>query len=85
LRHFLRRSRYQDGIERGLIGPACISITDSGRYVVVSKGFKVFAARRPGSATFVERPNIGHSDNRYATIEDAYPDKRRLWSWLTAY
>lgn len=27
---------------------------------------------RPGTATFVERPGIGHSDNRYATIEDAY-------------
>lgn len=27
---------------------------------------------RPGTATFVERPNVGHSDNRYATIDDAY-------------
>jgi hypothetical protein len=27
---------------------------------------------RPGTATFVERANIGHSDNRYATIDDAY-------------
>jgi pimeloyl-ACP methyl ester carboxylesterase len=27
---------------------------------------------RPGTARFVERPGIGHSDDRYATIEDAY-------------
>ncbi|MBT8061509.1 MAG: hypothetical protein KJO85_02425, partial [Gammaproteobacteria bacterium] len=27
---------------------------------------------RPGSGTFVVRPHIGHSDNRYNTIEQAY-------------
>ncbi len=39
-RDFLRSSRYQDDIERGLIGPARITITDSGRDVVVSKAFQ---------------------------------------------
>lgn len=36
---------------------------------------------RPGTATFVERPNIGHSDNRYATIEDAYSWKDGTPAW----
>ncbi len=36
---------------------------------------------RPGSATFVERPNIGHSDNRYATIEDAYAFRDGTPAW----
>ena len=36
---------------------------------------------RPGTATFVERPNIGHSDNRYATIEDAYAWRDRTPAW----
>lgn len=37
--------------------------------------------QRPGTATFVERENIGHSGNRYATIEDAYAwrDGRKAW------
>lgn len=28
--------------------------------------------RRPGTATFVERAGIGHSDNRYPNVESAY-------------
>ncbi len=36
---------------------------------------------RPGSATFVERPNIGHSDNRYTTIEDAYAFREGTPAW----
>lgn len=36
---------------------------------------------RPGSATFVERPNIGHSDNRFATIEDAYAWRDGTPAW----
>ncbi|MGI9232057.1 MAG: alpha/beta fold hydrolase [Woeseiaceae bacterium] len=36
---------------------------------------------RPGSATFVERPNIGHSDNRFATIEDAYAWRNGTPAW----
>lgn len=36
---------------------------------------------RPGTATFVERPNIGHSDNRYATIEDAYAFRDGTPAW----
>lgn len=39
---------------------------------------------RPGTATFVERPNIGHSDNRYATIEDAYAWRDGTPAWREA-
>ncbi|MDJ0748200.1 MAG: hypothetical protein QNJ11_01890 [Woeseiaceae bacterium] len=39
---------------------------------------------RPGTATFVERPNIGHSDNRYATIEDAYAFRDGTPAWQEA-
>ena len=39
---------------------------------------------RPGSAAFVERPNIGHSDNRYATIEDAYAFRDGTPAWQEA-
>jgi len=37
--------------------------------------------QRPGTATFVERPNIGHSGNRYATIEDAYAWRGGTKAW----
>jgi hypothetical protein len=36
---------------------------------------------RPGTATFVERPNVGHSGNRYATIEDAYAWRDGTKAW----
>ena len=36
---------------------------------------------RPGTATFIERPNIGHSDNRFATIEDAYTRSGGTPAW----
>jgi pimeloyl-ACP methyl ester carboxylesterase len=36
---------------------------------------------RPGTATFVERPNIGHSDNRYETIDDAYAWRDGAPAW----
>ena len=36
---------------------------------------------RPGTATFVERPNIGHSDNRYETIDDAYAWRDGTPAW----
>jgi pimeloyl-ACP methyl ester carboxylesterase len=36
---------------------------------------------RPGTATFVERPNIGHSDDRFATIEDAYAWRDGTPAW----
>lgn len=36
---------------------------------------------RPGTATFVERPGIGHSDDRFATIEDAYADRNGTPAW----
>ncbi len=39
---------------------------------------------RPGSATFIERPGIGHSDNRYATIEDAYAFRNGTPAWQEA-
>ena len=39
---------------------------------------------RPGTATFVERPNIGHSDNRYAAIEDAYAFRDGTPAWQEA-
>ncbi len=39
---------------------------------------------RPGSAIFVERPNIGHSDNRYATIEGAYAFRDGTPAWQEA-
>ncbi len=39
---------------------------------------------RPGTATYLERPNIGHSDNRYATIEDAYAWEGGTPAWQGA-
>ncbi len=36
---------------------------------------------RPDSATLVERANIGHSDNRYVTIEDAYAFRDGMPDW----
>ncbi len=39
---------------------------------------------RPGTATFVERPNVGHSDDRYATIEDAYAWRDGAKAWQEA-
>jgi len=40
--------------------------------------------QRPGTATFVERPNVGHSGNRYATIEDAYAWRDGTKAWQEA-
>ncbi|MEM1187529.1 MAG: alpha/beta hydrolase [Pseudomonadota bacterium] len=39
---------------------------------------------RPGSGTFIQRPYIGHSDNRYATIEDAYVFRDGVPAWEEA-
>jgi hypothetical protein len=39
---------------------------------------------RPGTATYVERPNIGHSDDRFATIEDAYVWRDGTPAWQGA-
>ena len=39
---------------------------------------------RPGSATYVERDGIGHSDNRYSTIEDAYAFENGTPAWREA-
>jgi pimeloyl-ACP methyl ester carboxylesterase len=39
---------------------------------------------RPGTATFIERPCIGHSDNRFATIEDAYAGRDGTPAWQDA-
>ena len=39
---------------------------------------------RPGSATYIERPSIGHSDNRYATIEEAYAFENGTTAWQDA-
>ncbi len=39
---------------------------------------------RPGTATFVERPYIGHSDNRYATIDEAYTRSGGTPAWKGA-
>ncbi|MEO1081247.1 MAG: alpha/beta hydrolase [Pseudomonadota bacterium] len=39
---------------------------------------------RPGSGMFIERPNIGHSDNRYATVEDAYAFRDGMPAWEEA-
>ncbi len=39
---------------------------------------------RPGSATYIERSSIGHSDNRYATIEDAYAFRDGTPAWQEA-
>jgi len=36
---------------------------------------------RPGSATLVVRDNIGHSDDRFATILDAYADEGGETTW----
>lgn len=36
---------------------------------------------RPGTATYVERPNIGHSDNRFASIEEAYTQRGGSPAW----
>ena len=65
--------------------------------LVIFNGFDQFETRhghkliadtvnrlRPGSATFVERANIGHSDNRYATIEDAYAFRDGTPAWQGA-
>lgn len=40
--------------------------------------------QRPGTATYIERPNIGHSDNRFATIEDAYAWRDGTPAWQEA-
>ena len=39
---------------------------------------------RPGSAAYVERPNIGHSDNRYASIDAAYSRTGGTPAWEEA-
>ena len=65
--------------------------------LVIFNGFDQFETRhghkliadtlhrlRPGTATFIERPNIGHSDNRYATIEDAYAFRDGTPAWEEA-
>ncbi len=39
---------------------------------------------RPGTATFVERANIGHSDNRYDDIVAAYPREGGTPAWAGA-
>ena len=39
---------------------------------------------RPGTAVYIERENIGHSDNRYATIEDAYAFENGVPAWQDA-
>ena len=39
---------------------------------------------RPGTATYYERPGVGHSDNRYATIEDAYNGGDSTPAWQGA-
>lgn len=36
---------------------------------------------RPGTATYIERDGIGHSDDRFATIEDAYADRDGTRAW----
>ena len=36
---------------------------------------------RPGTATLVTRPHIGHSDNRYETIEEAYAFENGEPAW----
>lgn len=39
---------------------------------------------RPGTATYVERPNVGHSDNRFETIEAAYAGEGGTAAWQEA-
>ena len=39
---------------------------------------------RPGTATYLERPNVGHSDNRYATVEEAYSREGGTPEWRGA-
>lgn len=39
---------------------------------------------RPGTGSFVARPGIGHSDNRYNTIEDAYVFENGQPAWQEA-
>ena len=39
---------------------------------------------RPGTATYVERDNIGHSDNRYESIEAAYAGEGGVPAWEDA-
>ncbi len=39
---------------------------------------------RPGTATLVVRANIGHSDNRYSTIEQAYQFENGVPAWQEA-
>jgi glyoxylase-like metal-dependent hydrolase (beta-lactamase superfamily II) len=36
---------------------------------------------RPGTATYIERDNIGHSDNRYESIEAAYAGEGGVPAW----
>ncbi len=36
---------------------------------------------RPGTATLIVRPNIGHSDDRFETIFDAYADESGETTW----
>ncbi len=36
---------------------------------------------RPGTATLIVRPNIGHSDDRFETILDAYADEGGETTW----
>ena len=39
---------------------------------------------RPGTAAYIERPNIGHSDNRYDDIVEAYPREGGTPAWAGA-
>ncbi len=39
---------------------------------------------RPGTATYVERPNIGHSDNRFSSIDEAYTRRGGTPAWQEA-
>ena len=36
---------------------------------------------RPGTATFIERPGIGHSDYRYGSIDQAYAQEGGVPAW----
>jgi len=67
------------------------------RVLVIFNAFDQFEARhghaliadivnreRPGTATFVERPHIGHSDNRYDTIIEAYTRSGGEPAWQEA-
>lgn len=37
--------------------------------------------RRPGTATFIERPGIGHNDYRYTDIDQAYAQEQGAPAW----